>query len=268
MECGPMRLVIQAWRKGVPQGAQCLSAAHKSIQFLEEAASYFPQCKAPAVDLNEPDPRLGIAHALWSAARAIAAPDLTPMAAVAGAIADAVADELVQQSMTKIIVNNGGDIAVRLEASESLWAAIRPKVDRVDVSHYLRVDGSLPIGGICTSGLGGRSFTRGIASAVTALAQRAAVADAAATAIANAAYVDSPAVKRAPASSIDPNSDLDDLDVTIRVDTLSDEEIGLALDKALCYAEALASMGKIFGAVITVQERTVWTRRIDRIVER
>ncbi len=262
-----MRLVIQAWRKGVPQGAQCIAAAHKSIQFLEEAASYFPQCKAPAWDLNEPNAKGGVVHALWSAARTIGAPDLTPMAAVAGAIADAVADELARLSLTKIIVNNGGDIAIRLQNTESLRVAIRPKVDGVHVSHFLRIDGSLPIGGICTSGLGGRSFTRGVASAVTALAERASVADAAATAIANAAYIDSPAVKRAPASSIDPNSDLKDLDITISVDPLSEEEIGLALEKALSYAEALAATRKIFGAVITVQDRTIWTRRIQGIVE-
>jgi ApbE superfamily uncharacterized protein (UPF0280 family) len=58
-------------------------------------------------------------------------------------------------------------------------------------------------------GKGGRSFSFGIADAVTVLAGSAAAADAAATVIANA--VDLPghgAITRRPASAIDPDSDL------------------------------------------------------------
>uniref|UniRef100_A0A7C4ASK3 UPF0280 family protein n=1 Tax=Desulfomonile tiedjei TaxID=2358 RepID=A0A7C4ASK3_9BACT len=261
-----MRMLIQAWRRGQPQGQQCISAANRSIGFLEEAAAYLPTCKAPAWTLAEPHKNMTIAHAMWEAARSAAAPDLTPMAAVAGAIADAVADELRRQAMTKIIVNNGGDIAVRLEDSESIRVAIRPHVDSAHVSHTIDLTDAMSIGGVCTSGLGGRSFTRGIASAVTAFAHRASVADAAATAIANAANIESPSIQRAPASSIDPNSDLNDLLVTTHVGPLTEREIRLALDQALSYAEQLVKKGTISGAVITVQEHTVWTHSMSHVM--
>ena len=212
-----MRLLIQAWRNGEPQGELCIPTANRSIEFLEQAASCLPRCKAPAWAIDEPPKSLSIFNAMWVAARSVASPDLTPMAAVAGAIADAVADELQRYSFTKIIVNNGGDIAIRLEEQEAINVAMRPKVDSSHFSHSLSIKGEMGIGGICTSGLGGRSFTRGIASAVTALADRASTADAAATAIANATYIESPIINRAPASSIDPNSDLGDLLVTTAV---------------------------------------------------
>jgi len=243
-----------------------VSAARKSIEFLEQVAFHVPKFKAPASVLEEPNPGLSVVHEMWSAAKTIEAPDLTPMAAVAGAIADAVADELHQRSLTKIIVNNGGDIAVRLGTTESIHAAIRPRVDHAHISHSILIEGSMNIGGICTSGLGGRSFTRGIASAVTVLAKRASLADAAATAIANATYIKSPSIKRSPALSIDPSSDLKDLDITISLAPLSEDEVGLALTQAASYAEMLASMDKIFGAVITVWDRTAWTSKIENII--
>ncbi len=71
------------------------------------------------------------------------------------------------------------------------------------------------IGGIATSGWRGRSFSLGIADAVTVLAETAAAADAAATIIANAVDLPGhPGIVRQPASSLQPDSDLRDLPVT------------------------------------------------------
>ena len=84
--------------------------------------------------------------------------------------------------------------------------------------------------GIATSGQGGRSFSLGIADAVTVLARRAADADAAATMIANAVDLDHPAIQRRPAVRLDPDSDLGDLPVTVAVGDLSRSEVAAALD--------------------------------------
>ena len=63
--------------------------------------------------------------------------------------------------------------------------------------------------GIATSGWRGRSFSLGIADAVTVLADRAAAADAAATIIANAVDLPGhPAIVRVPACELAPDSDL------------------------------------------------------------
>ncbi len=268
VECGPMRLLVQGWQDETPRGEDCLATAKKSIEFLEQVACYAPKFRSPACALDEPDPRLAVVHEMWSAARAVRAPDLTPMAAVAGAIADAVADELQQRlSLTKIIVNNGGDIAVRLKNTECIKAAIRSRVDSPHVSHSILIEARTNVGGICTSGLGGRSATRGIASAVTVLAERASLADAAATAIANSTFIKSPSIKRAPARSIDPGSDLGDFDITISVGRLSEDEVFRSLTQSIYFSEALAAMNKIFGAVITVQDRTSWTKKLEGLIE-
>jgi hypothetical protein len=190
------------------------------------------------------------------------------MAAVAGTIADAAADELSQAGMTRVIVNNGGDVALRLSFGESIVVGVRPKVDRSDISGSFVLQGELGIGGVCTSGLGGRSFTRGIASAATVLAQTASYADAAATAIANATFINTPAVHRTAAIKLDPSSDLHDLHVTTSVDCLSDKEVSSALDQGIARAEKLVTNGKIAGAIITVQGRTRWTQTFPPILEK
>ena len=65
--------------------------------------------------------------------------------------------------------------------------------------------------GVATSGWRGRSFSLGIADAVTVLAATAAAADAAATIIANAVDLPGhPAIARRPASELEDDSDLGD----------------------------------------------------------
>ena len=67
----------------------------------------------------------------------------------------------------------------------------------------------IPARGIATSGRHGRSFSLGIADAVTVLARTASQADAAATVIANAVDLPGhPAIVRCPAQDLQPDSDL------------------------------------------------------------
>ena len=76
--------------------------------------------------------------------------------------------------------------------------------------------------GVATSGWRGRSFSLGIADAVTVFAGTAAVADAAATLIANAVDLPGhPAFARAPARRCDPQSDLGERLVTVDVGPLA-----------------------------------------------
>ena len=83
-----------------------------------------------------------------------------------------------------------------------------------------------PVRGIATSGRHGRSFSLGIADAVTVLAKTAAQADAAATVIANAVDLPGhPAILRRPACELQPDSDLGDRLVTRDVGALSEQEI-------------------------------------------
>jgi ApbE superfamily uncharacterized protein (UPF0280 family) len=124
-----------------------------------------------------------------------------------------------------------GDIAV-LVAPDQTRQRRRRRVLRGAtplLNGAIRIDATSGIGGIATSGARGRSFSLGIADAVTTLARDAATADVAATLVANAVNVDSPAIRRRPARELDPDSDLRDLPVTVSVGPLTSAEIDAAL---------------------------------------
>jgi ApbE superfamily uncharacterized protein (UPF0280 family) len=252
VECGPMRLVVRAWKKGQPQIEAARGAAEESIRYLEQIArcrSVLSQSIPEIVSWPEED----LAGKMITAVKAVGDDDLTPMAAVAGTIADAVADRLVGQKMDRVIVDNGGDISLRLAAGETATVGIRPQIDNLQVSHVLRLDASQPSWGVTTSGVGGRSLTRGIASAVTVVAVNASVADAAATAIGNACFVEDDDIIQLPAESLDPNTDLAGLSVTTEVGELLPGKVLEAIESARQKTELLSQRKIIFGAFIALQ---------------
>ena len=252
VECGPMRLVIRAWNKKQPQIKLARRAAEESISYLERIARCRPLLSRPIPDIEDL-PGDELALGMIRSTRAIGDHDLTPMAAVAGTIADAVADWLFEQGLTRVIVDNGGDIAIRLARGETATVGVRPQVTSPLISHVIHLDSGRSTWGVTTSGMGGRSFTRGIASAVTVLAADASVADAAATAVANACFVEDDRIIQLPAEMIDPTSDLKDIPVTTEVGPLSSEKISIALDSARLKAEYLSRKGVIMGAFITLE---------------
>jgi uncharacterized protein len=264
VECGPMRMFIEGSEAGVPGPDLCSQAAERAIGFLEEAAKVWPLFRAPYGKIEPPEQPL--AHEMWRAVSLVGDPDLTPMAAVAGTIADATADFLADLGLTRVVVNNGGDVAVRLREPESLSVGLRPDVSTNDITHVARIDTGMNIGGICTSGLGGRSFSRGVASSATVFASRASVADAAATAVANATYIYSPAVKRVPADTLDPDTDLKGADVTVSVGDLDPREIEQALSQGIARAEELVAAGIVFGACVAVKDRMACTLGMANLV--
>ena len=251
VECGPMRLVIRAWNEKQPQIKLARQAAEKSISYLERIARFRPLLSRPVPEIEDlPEDELALA--MINSTRAIGDKDLTPMAAVAGTIADAVADGLFEEGLTRVIVDNGGDIAVRMAEGEKVSVGIRPQVISPLISHVIHLDCSRSTWGVTTSGMGGRSFTRGIASAVTVLAENASVADAAATAVANACFVEDKGIIQLPAENIDPNSDLAGINVTTEVAPLSPDKISIALNTARRKAEYLSQKDVIIGAFITL----------------
>ena len=161
---------------------------------------------------------------------------ITPMAAVAGSVADEMLQAmLVGRALDKAYVNDGGDIAFHLAPGHELKAGIF--VDRLDGNVRLTYDQA--VRGIATSGRGGRSLSLGIADSVTVLAETAAAADAAATIIANAVDADHPAVERRPARDLDPDSDLGELLVTTCVGDLPADIIDQALERGVAEARRL-----------------------------
>ena len=264
VECGPMRLVIRAWGPDGPQLLLASQAAEKSISFLERIASCRSLLSQPWPQIEEL-PVDELARCMIASVAAIEDHDLTPMAAVAGTIADAVADWLFKRGTTKIIVDNGGDIAIRLSPGETATVGIRPQVSSSLISHVIQLDSGTSWG-VTTSGMGGRSLTRGIASAVTVLAETAAVADAAATSVANACFADDDGILQQPALDIDPNSDLNGVMVTAGIGSLSRNTVQLAIKTARRKANRLSQNNTIIGAFIAQGNTFVITEGLQPYV--
>ena len=254
-ENGPLHLVIQAWSGKKPEIEKAREAADYAFDCLASVAEALPVLKKRHGLITGSLNRLpvkDIAKTMIESVRRIGDEDLTPMAAVAGTIADYTADCLFQGNITRVIVDNGGDIAIRLSPGESVVVGLRPVIESSDLSHVIRIDSRYNTWGVNTSGMGGRSFTRGIASAVTVFAATSSLADAAATAIANACSAEHENIRRRPANSIDPNTDLGDMTVTVGFSDLPEETFAAALEKGLIKALDTMMKGHIRGAVLAV----------------
>lgn len=172
---------------------------------------------------------------------------VTPMAAVAGAVADEMLQVLSRFDLEKASINNGGDIAFHLTKGQ-IFVAASP-------FGPIHVGADSPARGLATSGWRGRSQSLGIADAVSVLATSAARADAAATLIANEVDLPGhPAVTRAPAHEIEAVPQLNDLPVTVDVGLLAASDRSAALDAGQTYAAELVDCGLILGAALLLQE--------------
>jgi len=179
---------------------------------------------------------------------------VTPMAAVAGSVAEHVLALMVEAApLRRAIVNNGGDIAIHLSEGEVMRAGLVGDLSLPKMDAAIEIASSDPVRGIATSGWRGRSQSLGIADSVTVLAPGAAMADAAATMIANAVDVDDPAIDRLPARAVRDDSDLGDLPVTVAVGLLSSQKAAQALENGAHRAAELRARGLIAAAYLQLQ---------------
>jgi ApbE superfamily uncharacterized protein (UPF0280 family) len=184
---------------------------------------------------------------------------ITPMAAVAGSVAEEVLGAMLGAAqLERAYVNNGGDIALYLADGQQFTVGLMDRPDDHGLMRTMVIRADHPTRGVATSGRHGRSFSLGIADAVTVLARTASQADAAATIIANA--VDLPghsAIVRRPAQDLQPDSDLGARLVTRDVGELSDVEIEDALEAGADKARQLLAAGLIDGAALRLYGETV-----------
>ena len=250
---GPIDLVIAAF--GGPQERErAYFAAEDRFQgLLAELASELRTLRRP-LDHQPPSLKGETAQRMARACWAFRSHYITPMAAVAGAVADTILAAMIARSpgLERAYVNNGGDVAIHLTPGHPLDIGVVPSLARARPDGFLRIDAASHVRGIATSGWGGRSFSLGIADAATILARSAAEADAAATIVANAVTVADAAIIRKPAHELDPDSDLRDLPVTVEVGPLSPAAIATALANGVMTAEALLKDGLIEGALLAL----------------
>ena len=255
VEWGPMSLVLSARWPGGTRREGLEAGGRRALEVLEELAGLRGLLALDVRRVHNADALPDVARGMVEAARPYGAEGVTPLIGVAGAVADAVAEALIERGASWVVVSNGGDVALRLVDGETASVGIVPEVDAAEPVAMVRVGTEDGVGGVATSGLGGRSFTLGIADAATVFAQRAVAADVAATLAGNAVNVDSPAVERGPAESMDPDTDLRGRLITRRVGALSDGEIAHALDRGVSWASSQVEAGRIRGAVLTLRGR-------------
>ena len=240
------------------------SASNRFSTVLVELVTEMDLLKQPwSADL--PDPKGGIAQKMCFAVQGSGI-FVTPMAAVAGAVADEVLEAMLYEAknpdpcleeIQRMYVNNGGDIAFWLNAGESFSIGVvdNPGIPELNARVSLAYESS--VRGIATSGWRGRSQSLGIADAVTVLAGSAAIADAAATLIANDVNVDYPGILKRPASEVKDESDLGMLPVTVDVPPLPVDQISEALKRGAQTAGNFIRTGKIEAAYLSLQKQTL-----------
>jgi uncharacterized protein len=252
LQDGPIDLIVGAKGRAADIRAAYDAAARRFTGLLDELCAELAGLRAAA------DPvRCTLSGTVARRMHAAVAPFadecfITPMAAVAGAVAEEILGGMMKEaSLDRAYVNNGGDIALHLGHGERFTVGMMDRPDRRGVMRTMIVDADDPSRGVATSGRHGRSFSLGIADSVTVLAQTASQADAAATVIANAVDLPGhPAVTRCPADQLQPDSDLGARLVTRDVGKLSDDEIERALDAGARRARRLLALGLIEGAAL------------------
>jgi uncharacterized protein len=254
---GPIDLIIGTDAAPAEIQTAYKAAAERFVTILDELCAELPLLRSRSAD-NSPLPAGPIARRM---AEAVAPYRhrcfITPMAAVAGAVAEAVLSAMSEAApLDRAYVNNGGDIALYLAPYESYTVGMVERPEIPSLFGSVKIPAVTPVRGIATSGWRGRSFSLGIADAVTVFAATACQADAAATIIANAVDLpDHPAIVRIPAREIAPDSDLLDIPVTRAVGPLSSSEIAKALNGGAAVAEQLRSQCLIHSAALCLQGR-------------
>jgi ApbE superfamily uncharacterized protein (UPF0280 family) len=252
---GPIDLVLLAEGepRDVDQAYRCAWGRFQTV--LEELVSELATLRAP-LSGERPAISGGIARRMVSACWPFRDAYITPMAAVAGAVAEEILNCMMSVPVRRAMVNNGGDIAFFLAPDTDISLGVVDDPELPAIAGRVNLKASDASRGVATSGWRGRSQSLGIADAVTVLARTASEADAAATIIANAVNVDNPVVSRAPAWLVKDDSDLGDLLVTIGVGELPPDEIEEALLNGEREARALARRGLIHGAALFLQGRS------------
>jgi ApbE superfamily uncharacterized protein (UPF0280 family) len=265
LQDGPIDLIVGADGEA-EQVARAYDVARiRFSTILDELCTELPLLRQPA----RVQPQGQVARRMWRATADLARETfITPMAAVAGAVAEEVLYAMVTvATLERAHVNNSGDIAIHLGPWTDYDVGLVDRPENPSLFSRAHIDWTDAVRGIATSGWRGRSFSLGIADAVTVLAVTASSADAAATLIANAVDLPGhPAILRIPANELQPDSDLGTRLVTRDVGPLSAADVAAALDRGSAFAQGLVTNGTIIACALHLagDTRTVGDVLIDQ----
>jgi len=266
LEIGPASLVIIGEKDGEPYEFQKEKLVQKVKSILGEIREYLPVLKQKAYKIKNTKHMPDVPRKMVEAVKAIDEASLTPMAAVAGSVADGIKKFLRNEGLDLVSVNNGGDISIFNKKGRGLKIDIGDILTGKSSPYMLNIEQLIDFG-LATSGFGGRSFTLGLADSVTVIAATGAVADAAATFICNCTNTESDQVVRQKAAEVDPLTDIPDEKVTIRIGKLYEEDIFNALENGLNVAAYIKNKKHIYDAIVKFRGHMVTTINGDNPIK-
>lgn len=262
IEIGPASLVITGEKDGKPFSFIRQEVEDLVAGILREIGECLPVLRQKAYRIRNVSRLPEVAKRMTQAATMVDEATLTPMAAVAGAVADMVKEHFQMEGLDLLTVNNGGDLSIFNRTGRPLKVGIGDIVTGKATPCVMTIEGIHDFG-MATSGFGGRSLTLGLADIVTAVGKTAAIADAAATYICNHTNAESPSVIRKKASLVDPETDIPGEEVTVSVGALSPQLVADALEAGLAAAQALKERNIIDDAALALKGTIVTTINVN-----
>ncbi|MBA3448053.1 MAG: UPF0280 family protein, partial [Pseudaminobacter sp.] len=158
---GPIDLIVEAFGSAAETGAAYEQAVTRFETTLTELVEELPELRCPSA-LRPRAFKGPTAQRMERAVSPHAKNFITPMAAVAGSVADEImAAMLAGRTLQKAYVNNGGDSALYLGDGQAMTLAITGTGHGVADRVTIRTED--PVRGVATSGWRGRSHSLGIA---------------------------------------------------------------------------------------------------------
>jgi len=254
LEYGPIRMLMDISIQGRKQPELAFMVGLHVVDEFKKAREHMDILKGQN-SIRAPIQSYPISvQKMLEAVKGVGDHTLTPLAAVAGAFSDVALEKAIELGAQRVIINNGGDIAFKDTKGYPLKVGIPINPSGSPLNLTIADKNTR---GVCTSGMGGRSFTKGIATAAVALAKTAALADACATYLGNETNVEDPNIVRCPAEKIDSETDIPGHQITLKVGFLSKKAVYTALLNGVKATEDLYQRDVIGGAVLCVKEQIV-----------
>ncbi len=253
VDYGPLQMTISAATGTNASTKLAKKGAEEAIKIFTRVCEDQGTAKKNIMQIGEVDFLSKPLKRMVTAARLTGCQLVTPMVAVAGTIAELVKDKVMELGAEKVIVNNGGDIAVGLRGKQDVSVGVVSDMGKNKIDFIKNINEKSQIRGIATSGFGGRSLTLGVASSVVVFAPFASRADACATVLANETCINDHRIHKVFAKDIDPLTDIPDLMVTKYIEPLPAGLKEKAIEQAHILAQQYIKEGVICGAVICVQ---------------
>src|SRR6184192_1289701 len=159
LQDGPIDLIVEARGSEANVRAAYDAAVQRFTGLLDELCEELPLLRQAADPARCPL-RGTVARRMHEAVAPFAADHfITPMAAVAGSVAEEILGAMLGAAhLERAYVNNGGDIALHLTVGEQFSVGLIDRPDRLGLMRTMTIDAGDPVRGIATSGRHGRSF--------------------------------------------------------------------------------------------------------------